>query len=98
MCVVVVIAMASPAERRDFVNEIEMMKKVAQGSNPHVVGLIGCVTREEPLCLIIEYLKYGDLQAYLHSIKEEVYILNMNASTYIVHVFYVVNSHLFSWE
>ena len=53
-------------------NEIEMMKKVAMGSNPHVVGLIGCVTREEPLCLIIEYLKYGDLRSYLHSIKEEV--------------------------
>ena len=70
--VCVFVAKANSAERRDFVNEIEMMKKVAQGANPHVVSLIGCVTREEPLCLIIEYLKYGDLRDYLHSIKEEV--------------------------
>ena len=55
-------------------NEIDMMKKVAKGNNTHVVGLIGCVTVEEPLCLVIEYLEYGDLQSYLHSIKKEVKI------------------------
>ena len=53
-------------------NEIKMMKRVAEGRNPHVVSLIGCVTRDDPLCLIIEYLKYGDLKSYLHSIKEQV--------------------------
>lgn len=53
-------------------NEIDMMKKVAMGNNTHVVGLIGCVTVEEPLCLVIEYLQYGDLQSYLHNIKKEV--------------------------
>ncbi|CAI7996026.1 Proto-oncogene tyrosine-protein kinase receptor Ret, partial [Geodia barretti] len=62
---------ADSNERRDFVNEIDMMKKVAKGNNTHVVGLIGCVTVEEPLCLVIEYLEYGDLQSYLHSIKKE---------------------------
>ena len=66
------VAKANPSERKDFVNEIDMMKKVAKGSNPHVVSLIGCVTVEEPLCLIIEYLKYGDLLSYLHGIKKEV--------------------------
>ena len=68
---------AGPSEHKDFINEIEMMKRVVQGANPHVVGLIGCVTRKEPLCLIIEYLKYGDLRDYLLSIKEEV---NMSIS------------------
>ena len=68
-------AKADSSERRDFVNEIDMMKKVAKGNNTHVVGLIGCVTVEEPLCLVIEYLEYGDLQSYLHSIKKEVGIL-----------------------
>ena len=72
MCKKCLTGKANPSERKDFVNEIEMMKRVAMGANPHVVGLIGCVTREEPLCLIIEYLKYGDLRSYLHSIKEEV--------------------------
>ena len=65
-------AKADSTERKDFVNEIDMMKKVAKGNNAHVVGLIGCVTVEEPLCLVIEYLEYGDLQSYLHSIKKEV--------------------------
>ena len=51
-----------------------MMKKVAKVGNPHVVSLIGCITLEEPLCLIVEYLRYGDLLSYLHSIKEEVSI------------------------
>ena len=65
-------AKANSSERKDFVNEIDMMKKVAKGNHPHVVGLIGCVTVQEPLCLIVEYLKYGDLLSYLHSIKQEV--------------------------
>ena len=51
-----------------------MMKRVAKGGNPHVVSLIGCVTVVEPLCLVIEYLKYGDLLSYLHTIKQEVTI------------------------
>ena len=70
-------AKADSNERRDFVNEIDMMKKVAKGNNPHVIGLIGCVTVEEPLCLVTEYLKYGDLQSYLHSIKKEVGLLSI---------------------
>ena len=49
-----------------------MMKKVAKGNNSHVVSLIGCVTVEEPLCLVIEFLEYGDLLSYLHIIKKEV--------------------------
>ena len=54
-------------ERQDFLSEIEMMKKVAVGQNPHVVGLLGCVTIQEPLCLITEFVKYGDLLSYLRT-------------------------------
>ena len=42
-----------------------MMKKVAEGLNPHVVSLVGCVTIQEPLCLITEFIRYGDLLSYL---------------------------------
>ena len=59
------LASASPNERRDFLNEIDMMKKIAKGNNPHVVRLIGYVTTREPLCLITDLLKYGDLLSYL---------------------------------
>ena len=47
-----------------------MMKKVAEGQNPHVVGLLGCVTIQEPLCLITEFVKYGDLLSYSEPTEE----------------------------
>ena len=49
-----------------------MMKKVAEGQNPHVVGLLGCVTIQEPLCLITEFVKFGDLLSYLRAIQRQV--------------------------
>ena len=55
------------SERQDFVSEIEMMKKVSEGHNPHVVSMLGCVTTQEPLCLLIEFVKFGDLLSYLRS-------------------------------
>ena len=59
-------------ERQDFLSEIEMMKKVAEGQNAHVVGLLGCVTIQEPLCLITEFVKYGDLLSYLRTNRRKV--------------------------
>ena len=50
------------------------MKTIAEGNNPHVISLIGCVTEKEPLCLLTEYLPYGDLLSYLHTIRKMVYI------------------------
>ena len=44
-----------------------MMKKVTEGQNPHVVCLVGCVTIQEPLCLITEFVMYGDLLSYLRT-------------------------------
>ena len=51
-----------------------MMKKVAEGQNPHVVGLLGCVTIQEPLCLITEFVKFGDLLSYLKTNRRMVLI------------------------
>lgn len=51
------------------------MKTVAEGNNPHVVNLIGCVTIREPLCLITEFVKYGDLLTYLQTIRKMVHAL-----------------------
>jgi hypothetical protein len=47
-----------------------MMKKVSEGQNRHVVGMLGCVTLQEPLCLVIEFVKYGDLLSYLRSSRK----------------------------
>ena len=63
-------------ERQDFLSEIEMMKKVAEGQSPHVVCLLGCVTIQEPLCLITEFVKYGDLLSYLRTNRRIVCYIN----------------------
>ena len=46
------------------------MKKVTEGHSPHVVGMLGCVTLQEPLCLVTEFVKYGDLLSYLRSSRK----------------------------
>ena len=71
----VFIASASGSEKMDFLQEIETMKCVAKGNNPHVVNMIGCVTIQEPLCLITEFVKHGDLLSYLQSIRKMVSIM-----------------------
>ena len=65
-------ASSSGNERKDFLSEMEMMKKVAEGQNAHVVRLIGCVTIKEPLTLIIEFVQYGDLLSYLRTNRKMV--------------------------
>ena len=52
------------------------MKNVSRGNNPHVVNMVGCVTIQEPLCLITEFIKHGDLLSYLQSIRKMVPKLN----------------------
>lgn len=63
-------ASATGSERTDFLNEIDTMKKIAKGNNPHVITFIGCVTIQEPLCLITEFVKHGDLLSYLETIRK----------------------------
>ena len=49
-----------------------MMKKVSEGHSPHVVGMLGCVTLQEPLCLVTEFVKYGDHLSYLRTNRKMV--------------------------
>ncbi|KAL5497198.1 hypothetical protein EMCRGX_G013624 [Ephydatia muelleri] len=59
-------ATAQGKEKQDFMNEIEMMKRITSG-NPHIVNMIGCVTRSEPVCLMCELVTYGSLLSYLRT-------------------------------
>ncbi|KAL5497189.1 hypothetical protein EMCRGX_G013614 [Ephydatia muelleri] len=76
ICVNVAIKMLKPSaagyEKTDFLKEIDMMKLVAEGNNTHVVSFVGCVTVQEPLCLITEFVRHGDLLAYLQNIRRMV--------------------------
>ncbi|CAH0550701.1 unnamed protein product [Brassicogethes aeneus] len=60
------------AELREFYQEMEIMKMV--GSHPHLVSMIGCITKntnQGPL-LIVEYCAKGDLQSFLRNIWEKI--------------------------
>ena len=67
-----VVAHASGTEKSDFLKEIDLMKKIAKGNNPHIVNMVGCVTLQEPLVLITEFVEYGDLHSYLASCRKQV--------------------------
>ena len=63
------------AEKVNFVKEIEMMKGVSGGENAlrhFVVNMLGCVTTQEPMLLILEFVSHGDLQSYLRAIRKKV--------------------------
>ncbi|CAH3167662.1 unnamed protein product, partial [Porites lobata] len=55
--------MADSDQRREFLEEIQLMKAV--GSHKNIVNMVGCCTVEEPMFLLVEYVPYGDLLHYL---------------------------------
>lgn len=56
----------APGEtRQSFLNEINMMKKVAGGNCVNVVRMVGCVSVQSPYALVLEYVPYGSLLDYL---------------------------------
>ena len=61
---------ANTTTRSDFQRESEMM---ADLRHPNIVCLLGVVTKDEPQCLIFEWMPQGDLHEYLlsHSPKSD---------------------------
>ena len=69
------LADAHGSEKESFFKEMRMMKMVSRSDNEmkkFVVNMIGCVTVREPLLLIVEYVRHGDLQTFLRTIKKQV--------------------------
>ena len=62
-----------------------MMKTVASGTNIHVVKMIGCVTIQEPLALILEFVPYGNLLDYLRTNRKLVRVCTVHRG----HVVYI---------
>ena len=57
-------------EIEDFKMEINFMKTL--GRHENVVTMLGCCTLYPPLCLIVEYVPYGDLLQYLRNLRNTV--------------------------
>ena len=52
-----------------------MMKSVSGGENvlrQFVVNMLGCVTIQEPMLLVLEFVSHGDLLSYLRAIRKKV--------------------------
>lgn len=48
--------------RSDFHREMKVMSML---KDPNIVRVLGVCTTEEPMCMIVEYMKYGDLNQFL---------------------------------
>ena len=59
-------------EKKNFLSEIDMMKMISEKHHPNVIGLVGCVTIQEPLCLILEVASFGDFLSYLRTNRKMV--------------------------
>ena len=62
--------MADADQRREFLEEIQLMKAV--GSHKNIVNMLGCCTVEEPMFLLVEYIPYGYLLHYLRKRRGKV--------------------------
>ena len=53
---------AAPKVQGDFRREVDLMTDL---KHPNIVCLIGVCVREEPMCMLFEYMTHGDLHEYL---------------------------------
>lgn len=86
---------AGNEERDEFLEEICMLKRV--GQHPNVVSLLACVTLQEDLCMVMEYIPCGDLRKYLHDLRHK--FENRKPSvTSLVQLVYMDLVVLFNWS
>lgn len=55
------------------------MKVMSMLKDPNIVRVLGVCTTEEPMCMIVEYMKYGDLNQFLLDHLPETHIQTPNA-------------------
>ncbi|KAL9972466.1 hypothetical protein ACROYT_G018772 [Oculina patagonica] len=61
---------ATEEQRREFLDEIDLMKEV--GKHQNVLSFLGCWTTTKPLLLIIEYVAHGDLLHWLRRKRSQI--------------------------
>jgi serine/threonine protein kinase len=52
-------------DKTDFLKEAELMKRFASPWHINVLRLLGVVTQDEPMMIILEYMENGDLRSFL---------------------------------
>ncbi|CAH1401085.1 unnamed protein product [Nezara viridula] len=67
---------ASLREKEDLLRELGIMQEL--GAHPNVVTLLGCCTDKEPYLLIMEYVMYGKLLAFLREHRTRAHYFNFS--------------------
>ena len=61
---------AAKEQVQEFLEEIQLMKQI--GYHPNIVSLLACCTMKNPMFLVVEFAKNGDLLNYLKKRREQV--------------------------
>ena len=72
-------------EVEDLFQEICLMKKI--GSHPRIVKFLGCVVISRPICLVLEFIPFGDLLSILRKLRGElvsIYVIDIFIFIYIL--------------
>ncbi|XP_059495743.1 discoidin domain-containing receptor 2-like isoform X3 [Stegostoma tigrinum] len=61
---------ATKNARNDFLKEVKIMSRL---KDPNIIRLLGVCVRDDPLCMITEYMENGDLNQFLanHELEEK---------------------------
>ncbi|XP_041068647.1 discoidin domain-containing receptor 2-like isoform X3 [Carcharodon carcharias] len=62
---------ATKNARNDFLKEVKIMSRL---KDPNIIRLLGVCVRDDPLCMITEYMENGDLNQFLasHELEEKI--------------------------
>ncbi|XP_059140336.1 uncharacterized protein LOC131928352 [Physella acuta] len=85
--------------KQDFLREIELMKRI--GYHDNIVSMLGCCTRREPICLLVEHVGHGDLLNYLKTRRHEIQKLPVSGHHYVnngVDILNPVDLIRFAWQ
>ena len=61
---------ATEEQMQEFLQEIELMKQI--GYHRNILNLLACCTMTNPMFLVVEFAKNGDLLQYLRKRREQV--------------------------
>uniref|UniRef100_A0A8C4WXJ5 Discoidin domain receptor tyrosine kinase 1 n=1 Tax=Eptatretus burgeri TaxID=7764 RepID=A0A8C4WXJ5_EPTBU len=68
---------ACKSDKKDFLQEVKILSRL---QHPNIVCLLGVSLRDNPLCIVTEYMSNGDLHQFLqlHTISKEPFIRTLS--------------------
>lgn len=61
---------ATKEKIQEFLEKVQLMKQI--GYHPNILNLLACCTMTNPMFLVVEFAKNGDLLNFLRNRREQV--------------------------